>query len=581
MVANTIPASDIVKVDPAVLNAGGSALQLLGILLTTSTRVPIGDVHEFFDAASVGTYFGLASDEYQKAGVYFLGFDNSTVKPAGVYFAQYPLSAVAAYMRGGNISGLTLNALKAITGTLTIPINGYSYVISAIDLSAATSFSSAATIITTALAALIPVGAAFTGVLSVPPSGIPTLTVSAVASGTLLIGGRVVGASVPANCYIIAQLTGTTGGTGTYQVSQGAAVSSESMTLVSAAPVVTYDSTSGAFVVTSGNTGLGSTLAFATGTAADPLLLTQAKGAVLSQGAAAGVPGTFMDGIVAQTQNWATFTYLFDPDGGSGNTQKLAFATWTNAQNKRYGFAAPDADVSPSTTVPAVTSLGYLLQQSLLSGTAPIWEPGFNKGVFLCGMTASIDWLSPNGRITAKFKGQAGLTPTVTNLSVANNLRLNGYNFYGVWATANQQFQGWAEGTVSGSFQWWDTYVNQIWLNNALQLALMNLLFNVNSIPYNTPGYQLVDAACADPINAALLNGVIRAGVTLSALQIASINNTAGAQIAGDIQNQGWYLQILDAAQQTRQARLTPPCKLWYTDGESIHFIELASIVVQ
>lgn len=580
MVANTIPASDIVKVDPAVLNAGGSALQLLGILLTTSTRVPIGDVHEFFDAASVGTYFGLASDEYQKAGVYFLGFDNSTVKPAGVYFAQYPLSAVAAYMRGGNISGLTLNALKAITGTLTIPINGYSYVISALDLSAATSFSSAATIITTALAALAPGSATLTGSLTVPPSGIPTLTVTAV-TGTIVIGATLAGASVPSHCIIRQQLTGTTGGIGTYRVSNGASVSSEAMTTTTTAPVVTYDSTSGAFVVTSSAVGGGSTLDFATGTAAAPLLFTQATGAVLSQGSEAAVPGTFMDGIVAQTQNWATFTYLFDPDQGSGNTQKLAFATWTNAQNKRYGFAAPDADVSPSTTVPAVTSLGYLLQQSLLSGTAPIWEPGFNKGVFLCGMTASIDWLSPNGRITAKFKGQAGLTPTVTNLSVANNLRLNGYNFYGVWATANQQFQGWAEGTVSGSFQWWDTYVNQIWLNNALQLALMNLLFNVNSIPYNTPGYQLVDAACADPINAALLNGVIRAGVTLSALQIAEINNTAGAQIAGDIQNQGWYLQVLDAAPQTRQARLSPPCKLWYTDGESIHFIELASIVVQ
>lgn len=56
-----------------------------------------------------------------------------------------------------------------------------------------------------------------------------TLTVSAVASGTLAVGQTVTGAGVPANTTIIALGTGS-GGTGTYFLSTASTVASESMT---------------------------------------------------------------------------------------------------------------------------------------------------------------------------------------------------------------------------------------------------------------------------------------------------------------------------------------------------------------
>lgn len=57
-----------------------------------------------------------------------------------------------------------------------------------------------------------------------------TMTVSAVTSGTLLPGMAVTGTGVSANTYIVAQLTGTTGSTGTYQVSVSQTVSSTTIT---------------------------------------------------------------------------------------------------------------------------------------------------------------------------------------------------------------------------------------------------------------------------------------------------------------------------------------------------------------
>ena len=136
-------------------------------------------------------------------------------------------------------------------------------------------------------------------------------------------------------------------------------------------------------------------------------------------------------------------------------------------------------------------------------------------------------------------------------------------------------------GSISGEFEWADSYYNQIQLNNALQLALMELLNNVGSIPYNPAGSSLIRQACLDPINAALNFGTIRANVPLSDAQIAEVNNAAGVQIDGILSSVGWYLQINAATAQVRQARGSPPMTLWYMDGGSVQQITLASILVQ
>ena len=54
-----------------------------------------------------------------------------------------------------------------------------------------------------------------------------------------------------------------------------------------------------------------------------------------------------MPSIVAQTQNWATFQTLFDPDAGAGNTIKLEFAAWANGTGNRYAYLCWDTDVTP------------------------------------------------------------------------------------------------------------------------------------------------------------------------------------------------------------------------------------------
>lgn len=639
---NTIPARKIVNIVPSVINAGGSELSLNGLMLSGTTRVPIGQVLSFPSADAVTAYLGAGSPGALDAAVYFNGFDNSDAKPGALLVAQYNTTAVGAYLRGGNVSGLTLAQLQALTGVLTVTLDGGSPTTSsAINLSSATSFSSAAQLITTALGTTGPtqasitasIGCAFTG----NGSG-TTLTVSAI-TGVLHAGDTVTGTGIPGSTTIVAQLTGTpgaagtyqtsaattasaaaclglstimevtnvssgalsvgqsvtgagvtaatfitalgtgTGGAGTYTVTNSQHVVSEVMTIIK--PTVTYDSQSGAFTVVSATTGTASTIGYGSGTIAASLGLTQVTGAVISPGAPIAVPGTLMDSIKGKTQNWATFWHNFNPDA-SGNALRLAFAQWNSAQNNRYAYVVEDSDITATQSTTATTSLGYIIANTALSGTEVIYQPStMHLAAFICGSVASLAFNDTEGRATMAFRRQAGLGTSVLDETSADNLEANGYNYTGNFATANDNFRWFYPGTVSGDFQWMDSYVDEIWLNNNFQLALMNLLDQVKSIPYNPAGYGLIRQACLDPIRRALNFGAIRAGVPLSSLQAAAVNNQAGLKIDGVLSTVGWYLQIKAADPIVRQARGTPPMKFWYMDGQSVQSITFDSILVQ
>jgi hypothetical protein len=709
-VVPAIPASQIVSVLPSVLAAGGNALDLVGLILTRSTRPPIGQIMRFADANDVDDYFGSTSDEAGLAAVYFNGPNNATAQPGFLLIAQYPDNAVSAWLRGGEISAMPLPTLQAISGTLSVVFDGTTHA-GVINLAAATSFSNAADLIQTALNTAVSVTGSiapnvvtgsiavnsFTGSLAgttltasaiisgvlAPNQGISgasiingttivrqltgttggvgtyqvsisqnvssttilasgggltvtgvtsgtlavgqtltgtgvvantkiialgtgaggtgnyavdvsqtaasetitasggTLTVSAVASGTLAVGDVIAGTGVTLGTSITALVSGT-GGTGTYLVSLGQTALSQTITVTGAGVIVTYDSVAGAFLVTSGISGVNSTSSYGSGAPATSLLLTAATGATISQGADATDPATFMDGVIDLTTNWASFMTAWEPTDGA----KIAFALWNNGQRNRYVYEMWDTNAvntgatGPSPAVAAVNNNGY-------SGISMIYEDPVIvtlNGMFAAfemGWTASLDFTRHNGRQTAAFKAQSGLPPEVFTGTIANYLIGYGLNFYGDYTTPNEEFRFYYPGSVSGDFLWKDSYVNQIWFNQQLQLAIMVGLTNTPSIPYNLAGRALLEAFMMDPINQGVDFGAIVAGINLSAAQIAEINNSAGLQIDNIITQRGWYLQIRAATPQVRRARTSPPCTLWYADGGSVQKVNLASIEVQ
>ena len=199
-----------------------------------------------------------------------------------------------------------------------------------------------------------------------------------------------------------------------------------------------------------------------------------------------------------------------------------------------------------------------------------------NVAIFLAGAVASINFGQTNGRVTLAFLQQNGLLATCASGQTAANLLVNGYSYYGSYATRNQNFTFFYNSNMPGQFPWMDAFVDDAWLSDQLQVTLMTLLTNIGSISYNAPGYGLIRAAIiGGPVAAALNFGAIRTGVTLSATQILQVNTLAGQPVDQIISTQGYYLQILDPGATARQQRTSPIINLFYTDGGSIQQITM------
>jgi len=490
---SSIPASDIVSVNPGVVGTGGNPLALNGVVVSQNVLLPIGTVQTFYNANAVSAFFGPSSDEYAIAQVYFAGFDNSTVKPGTLMFAPFALAAVGGWLQSGYLGAMTLAQLQALSGVLTVTVDGVAFTSSAINLSTASSFAAAAGMI----------AAAFTG------AGKPTCTWNAINS---------------------------------------------------------------TFLISSSTTGATSSMTYATGTLSAGLLLTSATGALLSQGHIADTPATAMANVVANIQNWVDFMTVWEPV----IADKVNFAVWTSSQNQRYAYIAWDTDAQ-AIVGGSTTCFGAVAAAAAYDGVVPVYN---NKllAAFVLGTVASINVGQKNGRITAAFKSQAGFTPTVTNSQIGQTLLANGYSFYGSYATANTQFNFFYNGQMSGRWKWLDSFVNQVYLNSQLQLAQLTLLTAMTSIPYNNDGYGLVYASMVDPIAASKTFGGIRSGVTLSAQQIAVVNQAAGRDISSPLFAQGYYLQVLDPGAQVRGLRGSPIINLWYTDGGAVQKLSTASV---
>ncbi|MGC8517909.1 MAG: DUF3383 domain-containing protein [Steroidobacteraceae bacterium] len=496
----TIPASEFVSVIPGVVAASGNPLSLNAVFVDTDTSIPIGAVQSFGSLTAVQNWFGPTSTEATFAAVYFSGFSGGTQLPGTLYFTQYNPVAVSAYLRGGSVSALTLAQIQALSGTISIDIDGTAYTSAAINLASATSFSNAAALIQTGLQA-----------------GTPTTTAT-----------------------------------------------------------VTYDSLRQAFVITSSTTGTTSSIAYPTDTSLSPsLFLTQATGAVLSQGAAAATPASVMNNVVSVTQNWFSFMTVQQP----AQSVMEEFATWVNGTNQRYCYVNWDSNVLYTESPPQPTVYAQVVAN--YNGCVTVYDAIGTIAAFVCGAVASINYSGSNQYVVLAAKGNPLLTPNVTSLQTYQNIIANGASCYAAVATANASFQWFQNGQISGAWSWIDEYAFQVYLNSQLQLAGANLLNTVKSIPYNHTGVSMQYSAYQSPISQGVTFGGIQTGITLDSAQILAVNTAAGVPIDSTLYQAGWYLKITIPSATVQGQRGPMPATLWYTNAGGLQSLSLNSLNVQ
>lgn len=354
--------------------------------------------------------------------------------------------------------------------------------------------------------------------------------------------------------------------------------------------VVTWNSNLECFQIASSTTGAASSVTFATGTAAAPLGLTAATAAVVSPGVAAPTsttPSTFLEAMVSGVMGWAGFSTTFDP----GLAVREEFAQWANARPYQ-DFVYWEWNSDPNTAIsdPETLPLSAVALQSQWNGTVYSYDPTnpMLLGAFAMGVAASLNFQQGKGRCTWKFRSNTQLTPGVTDQGVLNNVIANGANCYARFATKTAFQDYYTPGQIPGEWDWVDEFVDQIWLNDSLQAALVAGVKAANAVPYNAEGSATLSSFCAPVIAQFGAFGGYAAGVQLDAEQAATVNAQAQAasgnpnlQIDAQLSTQGYYLLFGAASSAVRQARQTPPCWFWYTDGGSVQQIQLNSIDVQ
>jgi hypothetical protein len=486
-----------VQVLPGVVPGGGAVSSQNGLVVTQDPSVPPGQVLDLTSAIAVSNWFGPASPEATLANNYFPGIVNGGQLPFDLKFVGYALTAAPAGVYGASTANLTLAALQSLTGTLIVTTAAL-HTSTSINLSAATSFTNAATIMQ----------AAFTG----------------------------------------ADFT------------------------------IAYDTQRQRFTLLTTATGPSAVCSPVTGTLASAVGLSAGVGAFnQAAGVAADTPTTVMNRAISFTTNWMTFTTSY----AAVIADRLAYAAWNSGQNFQYAYIAWDleaASIVPNNSA----SFGAQVFAQPYQGTAPLYGTVATAGASM-GWAAGINFGVQNGRTNYDSRQFVAGTPaTVTDQPTSAALDTNHYSYIGAFANAANNYTIAVNGYLSGSFLWLDTYVDQIYLNRQIQLALFNALLAYNSIPYNQDGYTELYTAVRDVANQGIVSGIIRTGVTLSESQQNQVDAQAGRTISTTLQTQGWYCLFGDPANvaQARQNRTSPAATFWYTDGGSIQQITINSTAV-
>ena len=344
-----------------------------------------------------------------------------------------------------------------------------------------------------------------------------------------------------------------------------------------AGAVVRYDSVTGGFVATASASGTGQdVLVEDDGSGLAGIMgLTAQAGAEYSPGMAAQTLAGRMESILDQSQNWVSFTTMWEP---ANVAEHLEYSAWASA---RYGWLYVGWTTDKKALSPTVTTDPASAVKEAGHDHAAMVFGSLRHAVFIMGSVASIPWLRLNGTITLAFKRQSGLEATVIREADAVALEAKRCNYLGNFATRNADFRFLYPGILSASdYGYIDSYVNAVWLNEKLRRSLMDGLASAARVPYTDRGYTMIRAWMLGPVKAAVNNGAIEPGVSLNDLQKAELVGEAGYDISGELGNLGYYIQILDPGAEVRAVRQSPIINLWYTYGGSVQRIEVASTAV-
>lgn len=295
---------------------------------------------------------------------------------------------------------------------------------------------------------------------------------------------------------------------------------------------VTYDALTGTFNLSATPGETTPAAIAATGTVTGPL--GWSAGAVFSPATPAQTVTEALNASASLSNNFGSFAFV----GTLSVTETIDAATWNSARNVEFIFSARTAAAD------AVTLSAALIG---LAGTALTLAPLATEYDEMVPMAilAATDYTRRAAVQNYMFQ-QFPLTPKVTTDALASLYDSLRVNYYGQTQTAGQQINFYQRGTLTGpatSPVDQNTYANEIWFKDAAASSIMALLLALPRIPANAEGRGQILAILQDPIDAALRNGTISVGKTLSTAQRLFVTQITGDEDAYfQVQNIGYWV---------------------------------------
>jgi hypothetical protein len=124
--------------------------ELILRIFTENTLVPTDGILEFTSADDVSSYFGRDSEEYRRAVKYFSYISPSIVQPSKLAFARDQNTVAPS-----KVIGTQVRTLPAAASTVAGTVNGVAFTTASVTIPASSTMSAAATLLQTALRAVV------------------------------------------------------------------------------------------------------------------------------------------------------------------------------------------------------------------------------------------------------------------------------------------------------------------------------------------------------------------------------------------------------------------------------------------
>lgn len=566
----SIPMTKYINITSGV--GGGNAVavrQLIGEIFTTNSMVDPLIPLVFTSLASVGAYFGTASEEYLRAALYFGYVSPSIRQPQSLAFARYVITDSPPSIFGAENLTFSIAALNLVTAGLiafnfgdpqaTVTAGGFvigrQYTIATVGT---TNFT------------LVGASANTVGVVFIA-TGAGAGTGTATYNGVVTAGPVTLGAAGSLAAVAAAVQTAL-------RLSADARLTT---------CTVTYDAVGNDFEFAGSPTGV-ATAPFSVvqiGTGVTDLALQlgwyPTQGAVVVSAAVAQTPVAAFTQASNISNNFGSF--CFTNASALTLAQQQAVATANAALNIAFQYHIM---VTPTNYAAAAAGLASTSGVGLTYQLATLNQ--FPEMIPMAVMAAT-DYTQQNGVTNYMYRQIPGITSSVTG-NVTDPVAYTALdaalvNYYGTTQQAGQNISFYQNGVLMGlstSPQAMNIFANEQWFKSYIQSAILSFQLSMPQFSANAVGTSQLLNILQSAIGQALFNGVISVGKPLNTTQqlfIASLTGDNNAWIK--VQNIGYWMTVnITSAVVNNQTVYTANYTIIYSKNDAVRSVTGTHVLI-